>query len=55
MEAVAILVVIVVALRLFLCWSSSRSRDIADYYEDFEDPTAETLLRTHEMRGNGLP
>lgn len=44
--------VIIVGINLAVRWSSRYSRDIADYYEDFEDPTAETLLRTNEMRGN---
>ncbi|MCP4306080.1 MAG: hypothetical protein GY926_05770 [bacterium] len=49
---VGIVIVVIVGINLAVRWSSRHSQDIADYYEDFEDPTAETLLRTNEMRGN---
>ncbi|MDJ0952211.1 MAG: hypothetical protein QNJ81_00905 [Acidimicrobiia bacterium] len=48
---VAILTGVVWAIR----WSARRSQDIHDYYSDGEDTTtAETLLRTNEMRGNSM-
>ena len=47
--------VTIVGINLAVRWASRHSRDIADYYEDAEDPTAETLLRTNEMRGNQYP
>ncbi len=47
--------VVIIGINLAVRWASRHSRDIADYYEDSEDPTAETLLRTNEMRGNQFP
>ncbi len=47
----AILIGVVWAIR----WSARRSQDIHDYYSDGKDTTtAETLLRTNEMRGNSM-
>ncbi len=55
--AVVLLIVgvVLVGINLAVRWSARHSKDIADYYEDFDDPTAETLLRTNEMRGNQFP
>lgn len=52
--AVALLVLIGVGVIAFGRWSARRTKDISDYYEDFEDPTADVLDRTNEMRGNNL-
>ena len=47
----AILSGVVLAIR----WAARRSQEIHDYYSDGEDTTtAETLLRTNEMRGNSM-
>lgn len=48
---IAMLVGVVLAIR----WSANRSKDVVEYYDEVDDPTAETLLRTNEMRGNSFP
>jgi len=51
---IVLLVLIGVGVIAFGRWSARRTKDISDYYDDFEDPTAEVLDRTNEMRAGRL-
>ncbi|MDX2466269.1 MAG: hypothetical protein QNL12_03065 [Acidimicrobiia bacterium] len=54
MFSFGILIAICVGVVLAIRWMGRRSAEITEYYSESDDPTAETLLRTNEMRGNHL-